>query len=97
MAITVEHVRLAMNAVAEATPEQRRHRLQDLMTAGAELAELVARQQQWLIREDAWLTANHQDPAWDEREARYIARLKTYQDAHTVLGAALEMIGKETT
>jgi hypothetical protein len=97
MAITLEQVRLAMNAVAEATPETRRHALTALMAAGTELAELVARQQQWLIKEDDWLTANHSDPDWDEREERYITRLKKYQDSCTVLGAALEMIGKETT
>ncbi len=95
MAITIEAVRLAMNAVAEATPETRRHRLSELMTASTQLSDLAARYQQWLIGEDSWLTENHADPAWDDREERYIERLRRYEEAHTVLGAALEMMKEE--
>ena len=96
MAISVEQVRLAMTAVSDASPEERRQRLVALMTAGNELAELVARYQRWLEQEDAWLEANPDHAEYVNREERYLTRVKRYQDAHTVLGVALEMVKGET-
>jgi hypothetical protein len=95
MAITVESVRLRMNAVAEATPAERRHRMVDLMTAGVELRDRMAKLQQWLVDADAYLTAHPNLADFTERENRYLERLRSYQEMHDVLGAALEMIGAD--
>jgi hypothetical protein len=95
MSITIEAVRLAMNAVAEAQPQDRRHRLCALMTAGVELRDRMAKLHQWLIDADAYLTAHPDLPDFTDRENRYVQRLRDYQEMHDALGAALEVIGKD--
>ena len=94
MAITVEALRLAMTAVQEATPQTRRQRITELMTAGVEMTELVEAHERQLKEDDAWLEddLNRDDPTYVKRETRYLRRLVWYQEEHAVLGEALLMI-----
>lgn len=48
---------------------------------------------EWLVREVRWLDANQSsDPAFVERESRYLRRVFAYQEAADVVSAALEII-----
>src|SRR5687768_5022328 len=93
MAIPVEAVRLALNAVADAPPAERRQRMVALFEAAVQLRERVARYHDWLVREDQWLTehAGRASQDW-ERETRYLQRVQLYQEACDVLAAALEVV-----
>lgn len=104
MPITVEQVRLAINAVADAPPAERRQRMVALFEAAVQLRDLTSRYHDWLVKEDAWLNANalelehgeNQGAAFIDREVRYLKRVVQYQEAMDVLTAALETVRDAT-
>jgi hypothetical protein len=103
MAKPVEAVRLAMNAVSEATPSNRRQAMVDLFSAAVQLQEKTRQYHDWLMAEDAWLSVNQttsydgpEGQAFLEREARYLKRVMAYQEACDVLSAAYEAVRDAT-
>lgn len=102
MPITVEQVRLAMNAVADAKPEERRQRMVALFEVAVQLRDLTTRYHDWLVKEDAALTELSETPAYGDlpyidRETRYLQRIMTYQEAMDVLTTALETVHDAST
>lgn len=123
MPITPQAVRLAITAVTTAPPAERRARLNELMTAGVGLRDLVIDEEMWLndeyvalLDEEIWLRPairfwrSHRDHP--KREARrrllmrrlhdrnqrsreWCERERHFREAHTVLGAALTVIGED--
>jgi hypothetical protein len=97
MATTLETVRLAMNAVSEATPADRRQRMTALFEVAVQLNMKTRKYHDWLVKEDAWLTANQvNDQAFLDRETDYLRRVMVYQEAMDVLSAAYEMVRDAT-
>ncbi len=99
MAKLLEATRLAMTAVAEAKPAERRQRLVDLYSAAVALRDLTTRYHDWLMAEDQWLSDNQtasyegeEGQAFLERETRYLQRVMAYQEACDVLAAAYEVV-----
>ena len=101
MAQELESVRLAMNAVTEAKPTERRQRLTELFTAATTLRDLTVSDHNWLVRADDWLTKNiskypPNDPEFLAREDKYLQRVLAYQEVMDVLSAAYEMVRDES-
>jgi hypothetical protein len=101
MASPLEATRLAMNAVTDATPDERRQRLMELYAAAVALRDLTTRYHDWLVTEDAWLDEHAaeyppNDPGFLAREEKYLRRVIQYQEAMDVLSAAYEMVRDES-
>lgn len=108
MTVTVQKLRLAINNVNDVPPDERRQRITELLDLAVQLRDRVMLTpsgfdglplswHDWLVREDAWLTANHSDePAFIDREVTYLKNVVKYQEACDVIAAALDTVREAT-